>query len=164
MLRIAAFLLLWSAPAGMHPYYISVTEIVHNPRLSRLELTLRIFVDDLEKAVAGHQALESFYIRDPDDPQTRELIRLYLLEYLALQIDGQAAVPEYLGGEVEDDTFWAYLKVDGVERFGVLNIENRLLFELFGEQLNLVHVQQGDSIRTFRLTAERPTAEYGWMP
>ena len=160
MLLLAFFILISTGVSTKHPYYISVAEIHHNRNLERLEITLRIFVDDLEKAIALHQSLPSFYITNPDDPSTRDMIRLYLDDRFRLAVNREAASMEFLGGEVEDDTYWAYLKVDGVVCFDQLEIEYIVLLEVFEEQLNLVHVQQESAIRTFRLTADTPIAIY----
>ena len=161
---LALFVLIVNSVSAKHPYYISVADIHHNQNLARLEITLRIFVDDLEKAISLHQSLPSFYITDPDDPSTRDMIRLYLDDRFRLAVNREAASLEFLGGEVEDDTFWAYLKVDNVNRFDQLEIEYTVLLEVFEEQLNLVHVQQGNAIRTFRLTTNNPVALYRTNP
>lgn len=161
---LTLFILIVNTVAAKHPYYISVADIHHNQNFARLEITLRIFVDDLEKAIALHQSVPSFYITDPDDTSTRDMIRLYLDDRFRLAVNREAASTEFLGGEVEDDTFWAYLKVDGVGRLDQLEIEYTVLLEVFEEQLNLVHVQQGSAIRTFRLTSDNPIALYSPNP
>ena len=48
-----------------------------------------------------------------------------------------------LGKEVEMDVTWCYLEFTGVEAVRSITVRNEVLFEMFDDQSNLVHLYIG---------------------
>jgi len=68
-----------------------------------------------------------------------------------LELHGQRLQPRYLGKEVDLETTYAYLEVDGIADPEGLTVLNTLLQDLFLEQQNIVHLETsaGTASHTF---------------
>jgi hypothetical protein len=55
LFRTIQYLLIFSAPmllsADIHEYYVSVTRANYNPASARLEISMKLFTDDLERTI-----------------------------------------------------------------------------------------------------------------
>ncbi|MCB0778663.1 MAG: hypothetical protein KDC03_03820, partial [Flavobacteriales bacterium] len=76
-----------------------------------------------------------------EDPRADSLIASYLQRHLRLELHGQRLQPRYLGKEVDLETTYAYLEVDGIADPEGLTVLNTLLQDLFLEQQNIVHLE-----------------------
>ncbi len=54
----------------LHPFYVSVTEVRHNEKSRALEVSTRIFYDDLEEALASASRTKVDILK----PSDRELV------------------------------------------------------------------------------------------
>lgn len=127
------------AAVPLHDFHVSITTIDHNPRTQALEITVKIFTDDLERSI---QALGggNLYLGGPNEAADADsLVHAYLRNRLSLALDGRPATYAWVGKEVELDAVWCYVEVTQVGKFSSLEITNRILTELFDDQANVVH-------------------------
>ncbi len=135
----------------VHDSFVSICTLRHNTDASTLEITWRMTTHDVEHAllpVAGRSlqlgtALET--------PEADSLLGAYLLEHLRLVQGDSLLRLRYLGKEVEMETLYGYLQVDGVDDPEGLFVTCSLLFDMFAEQQNIVHLEtdSGISSHTF---------------
>lgn len=149
-----ALLLLW-----LHPYHVSVCEIVYSDEAEAVQITHRIFLDDLEKGVQQHVGNEKLVLLE-DSLETHQGIENYLKEAFSIVVNGQNTQYTYLGGEVEDDLMWCYLEVVQVSDLKSVSIKNSLLTETYDDQNNLVHFKIGGDKKSFILTKKEIEARY----
>ncbi len=145
-----------------HPLYISICEIEHNTHTAALELTFKIFTDDLETALEDQGVGKLRLGTDREMENADEYIRRYLEKNVVIQVDGGSVALGYLGKEVEMDVAWCYLEVQGVPSIQTMTVSNTLLFELFEEQTNIVHISANNKKQSLMLNiANREgTVEY----
>lgn len=138
--------------AGIHPFHLSVTEIFHNREAKSLEISLKLFVDDMDEGIekAGYGKM---YLGTQKEHQNANLfLYKYLLENLNMTIDGKAVKVGFVGKEYEPgNVMWCYLEVKGVKKFSKLKLQNHILTEVFGDQQNIVHVKKGGQTQSLRL-------------
>ena len=140
-----------------HPLHLSISELVLNPQSSNLEISHRVFIDDLEAALSEQSGLV-LDLTKPKDPQlAKKLVGEYLQKHFSLQINGKAVQPTYLGYEVEEDAIWAYMEVPKVRQLSSVQVQNTLFFRRFTDQMNLVNVTVGGNLKSLRLQADSPT-------
>ena len=100
--------IVWSAL--LHPFYVSVTEIRHNAAQKELEVSCRIFADDLENALKA-QYKTSFDIMHPADRKAVDgLITDYLSKHLRITVNGKPVALRYLGYQIEEEAAWCFLE------------------------------------------------------
>jgi hypothetical protein len=147
------YLLLFLA-GWLHPLHLSVSDLVLNPQSGSLEISHRIFLDDLEDALKEYTG-QPIDLTNPKDPQyAQEMVGRYLQQHFQLHINGKAVKPQYVGYELEEEAVWAYMEVPGLRQFGSISIQNTLFFDRFTDQLNLVHVSQKGKIKSLRLDSK----------
>lgn len=138
-----------------HPFRLSVADIVVSG--TAMDVRVRFFWDDLQFAVMESTSDMNFRLLETEEVDA--VVAAYIGEALVMEAGG-AAVPGVLaerGVEASprlDETMWwyrlSYRLPEGAER---LRIRNRLLFNAFEDQRNLVHLKtRSGKERTYYFT------------
>ena len=130
--------------AGKHPFYISVCQIDYNAESDALEMSFRIFTDDLELALESMGTGRLHLGTEREAEMTDEYIGRYLSRHIELEVNGLPVDATFLGKEVDTDAIWCYVEIGNVTELHSLTIKNTLLLETFEDQVNLVHVTAND--------------------
>lgn len=144
-----------SSSAGvMHPFYVSVTEINYNASGKSLEISAKIFTDDLELTLnkAFNKQLDLMNPEKDDINEINQLLQAYMERHLILFADGKRLNFKILGFEREKEAIWSYFEAEKVEAFSSLQVQNAILYDQFKDQINLVHVTSGDKRRSGKVS------------
>jgi hypothetical protein len=142
----------------LHPIHVSVTEINYNDKSKSLQITSRIFIDDLELSIQKQLKEESLDILEPKNGKTTDqLISEYLSKHLAVKLDGKTAKIRYLAHETEDLAVICYLEIENIKKLKTLEVTNDVIQEVHADQSNLVHITYKGPVKSYRLTREKPT-------
>ena len=134
-----------------HPLYISVTEISHNPKDKILEVSCKMFTNDLETALEKMSKTRVDLSVAKDKAASDKLIADYVERHLRLRLDGKAAVLHFVGSEKENDGTWSYFQVNEVSAVKKIDIMNNLLYDSFEQEINIMHVSVGGEKKSTRL-------------
>ncbi len=146
------FLVVLLSSFAWHKFYVSVTQIDFVPNKKRVEITSRIFIDDLEKALEK-KFKKKFYITSTKEIENSEiLIQEYLKEKIKISINKKAQNIEYLAREVEGDVLIFYTKIAISKKINTFEIYNSLLTDLYKEQQNIVHLNINGNKNSFLFT------------
>lgn len=146
--------------SGLHPFHVTVCEIEHDPDTKALQVSQRMFLDDLE------QTLDKTYhvridIMNPENKQLRDsLIQDYVLTHLTITVDGKPRKRDYIGHEIEDDVMWCYIEYHGVKKLETVDVTNTVFFDVYDDQSTIVHVKYNDETKSKRLTRLKPTEHF----
>lgn len=136
----------------VHKFYVSVTQIDHVPNKKRIEITSRIFIDDLEKALTKKHKAKLNITSSNEVPEAEEYIKAYIKEKIKISINKKPQVIEYLTREVEGDVLIIYTKIAISKKINTFEIYNSLLTEVYSEQQNIVHINIDSNKRSILLT------------
>lgn len=162
MKKIIYFLLLLQSPNlafASHEFYVSICDIEHNTESNTLEITLKVFTDDFEKAVfqTSNQNLHLGSSKEHTDADA--LIEAYLQENLLIQINqrGNPSQPSlrYIGKEVEVNEMWCYLEIANVTELKSIEIQNFLLTTAFPKQNNIVNIRANNRLESLLMSKNR---------
>lgn len=128
------------AAAPPHDFHVSITQIDYAPEAEALQITCKIFTEDLEATLEALGAPRLRLGAEAESPAADSLLGAYLQNRLIIQLDGKAVELRYLGKEVEFDATFCYLEVANSQRFSSITVINRILLEHFDDQANLTHV------------------------
>ena len=123
-----------------HPFYVSVTEINHNAKTQSVEISCRMFYDDLEHVLEKQYNTRLDIVKPTNKDQLNKLINDYVHRHLIIKVDGKVLNPAYVGYEIQEDGAWAYLEVKGVTKAQKIEVHNDLLYTEHTEQINMLHV------------------------
>ena len=151
-----ALILLAALLSTAHPFHVSVCSINYASEERSLQITQKIFADDLEEALnaparaAGRTS--RIDVLNPPDPATMEaIIGDYLNEHLHITVNGEAVAPQFLGYEREDLALWCYLEVSEVTSVESVKVQSSILVDAFEDQTNIVHVKYQDAVKSMNL-------------
>ena len=124
---------------GAHKFYTSLARVEYNPGEKSVEVTLRVFADDLELALRRRAG------RRVSLERTKDADRL-VLEYLrdTFEIrnrDGETKALKWVGMELRAGVAWLYVEAEMPEGLDGARLRAHILFELFREQVNTVSVR-----------------------
>src|SRR5690606_10250153 len=153
---ISAFLLI------IHPFYVSITSVDYNEEAKRVEVSSRIFYDDLEVALKGGTDRKIDLIKPADRAEVDSLLAGYFRRYFRLGVDGKAVSLHYLGYEVEDDVAWCYLEATDIANVGIISLDCRLLYEQFPGQSHIIHATARGKRQSTKLDNPERYATFRW--
>jgi len=139
----------------LHPFHVSVTDIVHKAETQSVQVSQRIFIDDLEQGLKKFHQLDYVDTYKPKDPiRLDSLIEAYLKQKVFIRINGKTRAFNYLGSEVESDARWCYYEIQGIAEVTEAEITNVLLMEVFDDQQNIVHFKANEVMKSYKLDKE----------
>jgi len=127
----------------MHEFYVSITELRYNTQSERFEVSIRIFPDDLDRALLERTGIHTQLATELEHKSADSLLMVYLLEDFSIQLDGREIELDYLGKEPESDAIWCYLESSKVSSPETITVRNEILTEYFMDQINIIQVYHG---------------------
>lgn len=138
--------------------HLSVTEIQYSEKDKAIQITSRIFIDDLELSIRNKLKQPSLDILEPKNGMTLDQMAAdYLSEHLKIKLDGKPRVIKLLGHEIEDVAVIFYIEVENVKKIKTLEVQNDVIMETHDDQSNLVHVTYKGPVKSVRLLREKPS-------
>ena len=150
---LLVFMGMWGHSTSAHDIHISKCDIKHNTEENALQITLHIFIDDLELSLSNQGINDLFILTEREREDVDEIVEQYIYEHLSIVVDGEELLPNYLGKEISDDLMaaWCYLEVPEVDRFQEMEIIYDVLMELYNDQRNIVTVKRDRDRKAYLL-------------
>jgi hypothetical protein len=123
-----------------HPFHVSVVQVDHNAADRSLEISCKIFTDDFEKVLEQNYKTRVDLTNPPNRSAMDTLVKKYIYAHLAVAVDGRAGKMNYIGFEHQDEAVYGYVEIDDIAPFRKMDIVDKLLHDLFKDQINLIHV------------------------
>jgi len=155
MLYYLSFLLLWFP----HTFYVSICEINYAPEEETLQVSWRLFADDLEWALTP-EGDEYFYIGHPDY-DSEAMLKSYFDQHFFLIVDETRSSPTYIGHEFQGEEIYCYFESSDFKPEAETELYIDVLSELYAEQQHYVHFQKnGQLIKTSLLSKASPSINF----
>ncbi len=125
-----------------HDFHVSKCLVEYNKTERALQVSMHIFIDDLEEALRRQGADQLFICTEREAAEAETHLQRYLEQNFRLQANGEPVAYEFLGKEISDDlaAVWCYLEVTNVDHLEQLTVTNRMLTEVYDDQKNIVSV------------------------
>lgn len=150
----------FSSPESFHEIHVSKCNIDFSDEEKTLQITLHIYLDDLESVIAKGGVEERLHLCTEKE---HELGDQYVLEYFekmfSLKVNEKAVQYNYLGKEPSDDLLagWFYLEVEGVQELKDLNINYGILTDLYRDQQSVIKVKGPNKKKGYFLLDSKKT-------
>lgn len=122
-----------------HKFYFSNTLVEQNPRTGGLEITIKLFTDDFERAIQNEGHPE-FRLTGTQTNETSALIQAYLEKHFTLNFQSKPTTLIYVGQEVEADLTICYFELAQLPEFNFIEVRNNIFMEIFPDQKNVVDI------------------------
>jgi hypothetical protein len=145
-----------------HPFYIAVTEINHNAKDRTLEISCKMFADDLEQILEKNYKKALDISLDKDKPLFDQYIPDYIARHLTLVVDGKPVKPAYLGFEKEKESAFCYFQANDIPAPKKIGISNSILYDFNEGQINITHVTVNGSRQSIKLNYPEKDANFSF--
>ena len=145
-----------------HPFYVTVIEVNHNSKEKNLEISCKIFADDLENTLKKNYKIP-LDISHPKDPkQLDKMVNEYCTRHLQLKVDGKPVTLQYVGFEKEAESAWCYFQVPGISTVKKLDATTDLLYEMYDSQISILHASVGGVRKSLKLEYPATQMSFSW--
>ena len=154
--RFFLFLMLFVSLSsmGIHKFYMAIYQIDYVPQKKRIQITSRIFVDDLNAAIEKKYHVKTNLGTDQETAQDEVNMKKYFAEKFFLRVNGVVKPMTFLSKEVEANVLICYFRIPDVSKIANLEIENSALTEWNSEQQNIIQANITGEKQSVMLTSE----------
>ena len=141
-----------------HPYYVNVVELDYNAAEKNMEISVRIFTDDLEKTLRqNYPGTKVDLIQPASKPAMDSLLKKYISSKLAVALNSKACAMQYVGYEQVEESIWTYFEIPYALPVKKVQLHNSLLYEYKKEQINMQHVVVNGKRQSYKI--DNPKAD-----
>jgi len=90
-------------PGELHEFHLSKCQIDYVQEEQSLQISLHLFIDDLEETLRNGGQDDLFICTDKEAPEAEQYIVDYLRDHFKIKVDQQAVSFSFLGKEVSED-------------------------------------------------------------
>jgi hypothetical protein len=134
-----------------HPFHLSSTELNYNSKESTVELSCRIFTDDLEAALAKNFKIKADLSAESQHKAMDVFVRRYALANLALKGNAKPLTLNYLGFEKDNEAVVVYLESEQIKGLKRLETTNSILYDQYDDQSNIIHITNNGKRKSSKL-------------
>ena len=147
-----------------HPIFVSVTEINHNAANKSLEISCKIFTDDLEQTLRQQNKIRIDLLNPASKQAMNVLVNNYIQKHLQLKADDKAVVLEFLGFEQQEEGIISYFEVKNMATVKKLDVTNTILYESRPQQMQIIHVMVNGERKSSHLDNPDEKASFLFAP
>lgn len=138
----------------VHKFYIAIYQINYVPEKKMLQITSRIFIDDLNTALERKFSIKT-HIGEPNETaEDVVLMNRYLFEKFRISINGNIKSMHYNSKELENNIVIGYYSIKDISKIKSIEIRNSALMDVFLEQQNIIQTNINSKKESLLLTSE----------
>ncbi len=137
-----------------HKFYVSIYQVDFVPEKKRVEITARIFMDDLNLALEKEFKNKVHIGEKAESNQDVVFLQKYLQKYLRFFIDGKEKSLIYLSKEIDNNVVIIYLKVEDIKKLNSIKIHNNALLDLYDDQQNIIQTNFYNNKKNYIFTGD----------
>lgn len=141
-----------------HRFYSAIYQINYVPQKKMLQITTRIFADDMNEALKKQYFKRTFIGSEKETPEDIALMKKYIADKFKLIVNGQLKSMEFFSQENENNVLICYFRIKDISKINSLEIENSILTEVFPEQQNIIQFNNNGEKKSLLLTS---STKYG---
>lgn len=151
---LVLFLFAGLSSFDVHKYYVAIYQIDFAPEKKRIEITARIFMDDLNLALTQEFKTKTQIGEKSESPEDVVFLQKYLNKHLRISVDGKEQTVFFLSKEIDNNVVIVYLKINNIKKIKSIEIYNNALLELFSEQQNIMQTNFYNTKRNYIFTGD----------
>lgn len=138
---------------ALHKYYVSITQVNYSDKDKSIQITCRLFIDDIESTLNTRYGIESKLATKNELKNIDSYVEKYLRNNVKIHINGKETAYNFIGKEYDTDVMKCYLEIPFPEKKNLqtLEISNTLMFDMYPDQQNIIHFKIGDIKKSFVL-------------
>lgn len=138
----------------VHKFYVGIYQINHDAKKKMIQVTARIFVDDINDALEKKFHKKTFIGEKNESIEDENFLKKYLSEKFQLKVNGEKKSLLFLSKEMENNVLICYLSVRKISKIKTLEVENSIITEIYDEQQNIIQANFNGEKKNLLLTSE----------
>lgn len=136
-----------------HKFYISVTNVGYSEKDKAIQITTRIFLDDINEVLKERYGIASKLGTRQESEQDKAYLEKYLRTKFIVEVNGEKNDYTLLGKKYDTDMIICYMEVPKIElsKVSSIAIQNEILTDIYDEQQNVVHFKINGKKKSFVL-------------
>ncbi len=143
---------------AVHKYYVSVMEIHNNKKENKMDVILRTFPDDVERAI------KDIYNSDSKDKNYNKLLLNYIKQNIRFAFDNNEVDYNIIGTTTENEFMVILIDFPIPQNAEKLQVYNSFLTDEYDEQKNIVHYITSNDKSSYILTKKNYQTEIELKP
>lgn len=123
-----------------HPLHVSTTEADYNASAKTVEITCKLFTDDLEDALSKTTKQKIDLSKASMKANMDKSVAAYLFKNLKIKTNGKPRTLNYLGFEIDREATNVYLEIQNIPELKTAEVYDTLLYDLFTDQMSIIHI------------------------
>lgn len=151
-----AFIAVLSSFAA-HKFYVAIFQVNYNQGKQTMEITSRVFIDDLNKALEKKYGRPVHVADQGQTDEDIELMKKYISANFSIEINGKMRTLLYRSSEIENNVLICYYSIREIPQVKSLTIGNKMFFDLVTEQQNIIQTNIYGKKSSLLLTSDNPS-------
>ena len=143
-----------------HPIFVSVTEIEHNSTAKSLEVSCKVFTEDMETTLRKLYNTKVDLLDVKYKPAMNTLVNDYIKKHLVIIVDGKTAGLQFIGFEQQEEGIVSFFEVKNVDKVKKLEVIDNILYEYYNQQMGIIHATVNGQRKSSRLNNPDVKAEF----
>jgi hypothetical protein len=118
---------------------VALYQVNYAPEKKMLQITTRIFIDDLNNAVGKKYSKKINLGAENESVDDINFLKKYFSEKFYIKVNGQTKPILFLSKEMEGDVLICYFSMKEIQKINSLEIYNAVITEGNAEQQNIMH-------------------------
>jgi len=121
-----------------------------------IQIITKIFTEDIEQALQARYSPSVSLDSKKETEADVALLKKYLLQKIKIKVNGNPVNLNYIGKEYDVDIAKIYFEIENISELQSIEIENKVLIDMFSEQQNIIHLKMPDNRMSLILDKANP--------
>ena len=140
--------------AAAHKFYVGIYQINFVPEKKMLQITTRIFLDDMNDALKQKHKREFRLGETAETAEDVATMKQYIADNMVIKVDGKQQQLQYMSKEIENNVLICYFRCTNIQKIKSFEIKNKILLDLVTEQQNIIQTNINGEKQSILLTAD----------
>jgi hypothetical protein len=144
----------------MHDFHTSLTEVNYNAKTGSLEVSIRVFTDDLERMLNENKQTKALKIEDEAQKIDPLLEQYFRKNFALIGPNKEVKLAKFYGKEKEADATWLFFEIADCQHIKEFSIYNAIFQDMFTDQTNLINIIYPSSKKTLVFDQKTKLADW----
>lgn len=142
-----------------HDLHLSKSEINYNTASQSIEITLHLFIDDLEIALSEEGHSDLLICTKKESQHAEDYMAAYINDKMTININDRSYTASFIGKESSDDLqgVWCYLEITEIPKPEKVQVAIDFFNELYSDQKNVLNIKLDESSQEYYLLNKKKT-------
>ncbi len=132
-----------------HPFHVAISKLEFDAENKRIKTMHKIFLDDLNLHLQDMGLLKENIEKDEKRKNVTTALKSYCQEHFNLTEDGEVLTMNWVGFELDFDIVYLYVSYPTKRKIKApINAQSNFLLDLYADQMNIVHFEVNEDIKT----------------